>query len=80
MVRVAVDGDPVVTVAVPWLTPSRVIFTVPEGKVVTGFGEMIDAVTTMDPPAVGVRVDGVNVVVVEPLVMLMVTEAAVDVA
>jgi hypothetical protein len=53
--------------------------TVPEGSVATGFGEVIAAVTTIDPPAVGVRVEGVSEVAVDPLVTLMVTDGAVEV-
>jgi hypothetical protein len=52
--------------------------TVPEGSVATGFGEVMDAVTTMEPPAVGVRVEGVSVVAVDPLVTFMVTGGAVE--
>jgi len=55
-----------------------VMFTVPEGAVPPGFGEEMDAVTTMEPPAVGVRVEGVRTVVVELLETVMVTPGAVE--
>jgi hypothetical protein len=78
MVTEAVEGEPAVTGPVPTLTPSSKTVTVPEGSVATGFGEVMDAVTTKEPPAVGVRVEGVSVVAVDPLVTFKLTGEAVE--
>lgn len=67
MVMLAVEGDPEVTFALPWLAPSSVKLTVPVGCVEPGVVAVIAAETTREVPAVGVRVAGVKTVVVELL-------------
>ena len=59
---VAMEGAPGTTVPTPTVEPSSVIVTVPVGWVAEGLDEVMKAVTSMDPPAVGVRVDGVSVI------------------
>ena len=69
----AVEGDPELTVAAPWLMPSRVKLTDPVGCVEPGVVAVIAADTTREEPAVGVRVAGVRTRVVGLLATLMET-------
>ena len=57
------EGEPGVTEAVAAATPSMRMVTVPEGYVVEGLAEVMSAVTIMEPPAVGVSVEGIMVMV-----------------
>jgi hypothetical protein len=67
MLMLAVEGEPVTTCFMPWLTPSSRKSTVPEGgsAPVPASSEVIAAVTVKLAPPAGVFVDGVTVVVVE---------------
>ena len=73
MVMAAVEGDPCTTVRVAAVIPSTVMVTVPEGAVAPGFVEVMYAVASMEPPAVGVRVDGSSTIEDGLLDTLMVT-------
>ena len=77
----AVEGDPDVTVAVPWLAPSSRIVTVPLGLAAdTELEEVTLAFTSRELPAVGVSVAGTTTVVVGLLPTVMVTGAETDAA
>jgi hypothetical protein len=67
MLIVDVEGEPVTTGLVPWLTPSSLKSTVPEGgsAPVPASSEVIAALTVKVAPPAGVFVDGVTVVEVE---------------
>jgi hypothetical protein len=80
MVIVAIEGEPATTVPVPTVTPSSVMVTVPEGNAVAGLGEIMSAVTTMEPPADGVSVDGMMVMEVGLFETVMVIACVVEVA
>jgi len=75
-----VEGAPATTVAVPAVVPSTVMVTVPEGCVEAGLEDVMEAVTIMEPPADGVSVDGVMVMVVGLFETVRVTDCEVVVA
>ncbi|HUW12154.1 MAG TPA: hypothetical protein VM537_20680 [Anaerolineae bacterium] len=77
MVRVAVDGEPAVTSAVPTATPSTVKLTVPLGEVPPELGGLMEADNCTVPPTPGLSVDGETTTVGVLLETLMVTEVAV---
>jgi len=67
MLMLAVDGVPVMTCLVPWLTPSRRKSMVPEGGTapVPASSEVMVALTVKVVPPPGVEVEGTTEVVVE---------------
>jgi len=75
MVKEAVDGDPLVTVPVPALTPSSKKTTVPVGFAARELEEVIAADTSSELPPVGVSVAGVTTIVLALLPTVRVTAA-----
>jgi hypothetical protein len=72
-VPVAVAGDPDTTVPTTSVVPSNVKVTVPVGSVVKVAEGLMVAVTSSEPPMVGVVVAGVTVSVVDVLAIVMVS-------